>query len=216
MSEQTLDTLSNAPNSQAKGSSVGIEKSCGEWGSKFQTIAPLVRAYGTSQVKRNDLANSPKADESRVKNAPAELQPFQGEKEVFTNLTGFQAAKTPSKWVVRAAMWKHRKLSLRGPPSQKVFLPLCANNLDILDITRTRRVSSVSIVVCFSSAEVRVHAPAPTQPHGHVLVCRYTDADAGTTLSLTAALDKSRHGSCQPLQHLAPQLSPFHSRPALM
>lgn len=34
----------------------------------------------------------------QVKNAPAELQPFQGEKEVFTNLTGFQAAKTPSKW----------------------------------------------------------------------------------------------------------------------
>lgn len=34
----------------------------------------------------------------QVKNTPAELQPFQGEKEVFTNLTGFQAAKTPSKW----------------------------------------------------------------------------------------------------------------------
>lgn len=34
----------------------------------------------------------------QVKNGPAELQPFQGEKAVFINLTGFQAAKTPSKW----------------------------------------------------------------------------------------------------------------------
>lgn len=33
---------------------------------KFQTIAPLVRAYGTGQVKCSDLANSPKTDESRV------------------------------------------------------------------------------------------------------------------------------------------------------
>lgn len=31
MSEQILDTLSNAPKSQAKGSSVCIEKSCMEW-----------------------------------------------------------------------------------------------------------------------------------------------------------------------------------------
>lgn len=36
------------------------------WLSKFQAIAPLLRAYGTVQVKRSDLANSPKTDESRV------------------------------------------------------------------------------------------------------------------------------------------------------
>lgn len=35
---------------------------------------------------------------SQVRNVPAELQLFQREKGVFTNLPGFQAAKTPSKW----------------------------------------------------------------------------------------------------------------------
>ncbi|TMS17586.1 hypothetical protein E3U43_001655, partial [Larimichthys crocea] len=67
------------------------------------------------------------------------------------------------------------EIPVSGPHSQTVFLPLCANNVDILDLTRIRRGFSVSIVVCFSSAEVRVHAPSPTQPHGHILVCRYTD-----------------------------------------
>lgn len=33
---------------------------------KFQTIAPVERAYGTGQVKCSDLAKSPKTDESRV------------------------------------------------------------------------------------------------------------------------------------------------------
>lgn len=33
---------------------------------EFQTIAPLVKAYGTGQVKRSDLANSPKTDENWI------------------------------------------------------------------------------------------------------------------------------------------------------
>lgn len=33
---------------------------------QFHTIAPLMRAYGTGQVKCSDLANSPKTGESRV------------------------------------------------------------------------------------------------------------------------------------------------------
>lgn len=46
------------------------------------------------------------------------------------------------------------EIPVSGPHSQTVFLPLCANNVDILDLTRIRRGFSVSIVVCFSSAEV--------------------------------------------------------------
>ncbi|KAK2904307.1 hypothetical protein Q8A73_010964 [Channa argus] len=47
-----------------------------------------------------------------------------------------------------------------GPHSQTVFLPLCANNLDILDLTRIRRGSTVYIVVCFSSAECWCRHPS--------------------------------------------------------
>lgn len=37
------------------------------------------------------------------------------------------------------------------PHSRTVFLHLCANNVDTLELTRIRRGSTISIVVCFSS-----------------------------------------------------------------
>ncbi|KAK2848957.1 hypothetical protein Q5P01_008791 [Channa striata] len=64
--------------------------------------------------------------------------------------------------------------------------------MDILDLTRIRRGSTVYIVVCFSSAEVRVHAPASTQAHGHILVCRYKDTAKGVAPDYSVLLRRRR------------------------
>lgn len=113
---------------------------------------------------------------------------------------------------MRSPWWEKKKKKKAQPDRDKRQSSLCGVLWLILSVCL-----SVCACMCVSACTCASMLPyrKKKRKKKKKLICQC--ADCGITHSITAPPDKSRNGSCQPLQHLAPQLSPsFTARPALM